>query len=594
MSRRSGQTLADLVIIAVSPALIMALVGSLVFFLLEVLYAGQYPARMRWILFFFVFGAVLIARISMIGEIAKRASLYGLVLGLLVWLGMQAYAEYPPGTNLARFGPFVSLGLIGLIWWCAHRLTWDCTHIDDTAEATGQGVLQAAGLEETPPSADVETELTIVEESDEKGGRRRVGWLERYRRYRAERDRKHTPGVWVVWFSLAALPLFGLGQALIPSGETGRRRYVFWLLGIYVASGLGLLLTTAFLGLRRYLRQRGLTMPPSITGIWLSVGTVLIVAILIAGVLLPRPHAEYSLLLFERMKSPARQASQQAVKSDGKGKDDGRAGSESEPAAKKDEGRTGKEGEPGGKDKDKGPGEQGGKDDGDKEKRDSGRGGEKKQGQKPSEGKEGKESAEGQPPATPANPASGLAAVFASLMEVLRWVVFAILALVVAVILLKALLQFLANFTSWARGLLDSLRSLWQGLFGWLHREAPVVEVAEETGPTPPAPFASFANPFRDGRAGHLSPEELVRYSFAALEAWAQERDLGREQGETPFEFAGRVAEEVPSLETEVRQLAALFARAAYAPGPLPSSSHEILRQFWQRLDAVAEQPLSA
>ena len=40
----------------------MSLVGSLVFFLLEVCYAGDYVGRMYWGLFFFVFGIVLAGR----------------------------------------------------------------------------------------------------------------------------------------------------------------------------------------------------------------------------------------------------------------------------------------------------------------------------------------------------------------------------------------------------------------------------------------------------------------------------------------------------------------------------------------------------
>jgi hypothetical protein len=94
-------------------------------------------------------------------------------------------------------------------------------------------------------------------------------WWQRYERYRDAQKRKHTPGVWVVYFSLAALPLFGLGQSLIPIKEEGRRQYVFWLLVLYVGSGLGLLLTTCFLGLRRYLRQKNLRMPVAMTGAWL-------------------------------------------------------------------------------------------------------------------------------------------------------------------------------------------------------------------------------------------------------------------------------------------------------------------------------------
>ena len=79
-SERPNQTLADYVALVISPVLIMGLVGSLVFFLLDVLYQGQHRDRLQWILFFFVFGAVLVARISMMADIAGRAGLYGLVL----------------------------------------------------------------------------------------------------------------------------------------------------------------------------------------------------------------------------------------------------------------------------------------------------------------------------------------------------------------------------------------------------------------------------------------------------------------------------------------------------------------------------------
>jgi hypothetical protein len=180
-------------------------------------------------------------------------------------------------------------------------------------------------------------------------------------------------------------------------------------------------------------------------------------------------------------------------------------------------------------------------------------------------------------------------------MEFLKWIVFAILALLVAFVVLRALLQFFANFTNWAKGLLDSLRALWQSLFGWWqHTEQAEAEPEPEAGPALPPPFSSFSNPFLDGSVERLPPEELIRYSFAALQAWAWERDLGRESGETPLEFTGRVSREVPGLEAEVRQLGLLYARAVYARGPLPAGSLEVLRQFWERLEAVTEQPLSA
>jgi hypothetical protein len=144
---RPRKSLADYVAIAFSPLLIMALVGSLVFFLLEIVYVGRYESSMRWILFFFVFGAVLVSRISMEGEISNRAPLYGLILALATWVTLLAFADLPEDSPLAPWAWAINLGLIVVIWWCAHRLTWDCTLIDDEVDASGAGLLEVAGLE---------------------------------------------------------------------------------------------------------------------------------------------------------------------------------------------------------------------------------------------------------------------------------------------------------------------------------------------------------------------------------------------------------------------------------------------------------------
>ena len=65
MPRRIQPTLMDYVVIAINPALIIVLINSLVYFLLEMFYQGQYPERLHFCLSLFIFGAVLIARISM-------------------------------------------------------------------------------------------------------------------------------------------------------------------------------------------------------------------------------------------------------------------------------------------------------------------------------------------------------------------------------------------------------------------------------------------------------------------------------------------------------------------------------------------------
>jgi hypothetical protein len=618
------KTLADYVAIAIGPALIMALVSSLVFFLVTVLYRGKYDARLHWILFFFVFGAVLIARISMQSEIADRAGLYGIVLGLLVWVGLLLYVDW--GTSpLAPFGWAIDLGLIALTWWCAHRLTWDCTLIDDAVDASGAGLLQEAGLEGKAPAAQADTasEEPIDKEPDEELPGI-MGWFARYRRYRRAQEQKpHAPGVWVVYFSLAALPLFGLGQALIEVDDEPRRRYAFWLMTVYVASGLGLLLTTSFLGLRRYLRQRNLQMPAAMTGVWLTVGGILVAAFLLVGAFLPRPHAEVSPLRdWLGVGSQERKASQFA---EGKnaGKDEGRAGTDKAAEGQKDRGGSGKAQKDEGENKGKGGS---GKDKDssgeDKDKSEKGGGSEKdKNGSGKDKNRSGEEKdskAENKPrdkgpvdkprksdgtrkagrdeQSTAADQAPSKVPDWTKrLGKILKWVIAGAVVAVVLFLLLRNGLKFLANFTHWARRLLEILSAFWHGLWGWWGRGSEPTGEEEETAPgSEPKPFASFRDPFVYGTADGMSPERLVRYSFEALQAWAWERGLPRRRGETPKEFAQRLGEEFPALEAEVRQLANFYAQIAYARGSLTKACREPLRRFWQLLVEAVEKPISA
>ena len=101
-------------------------------------------------------------------------------------------------------------------------------------------------------------------------------------------------------------------------------------------------------------------------------------------------------------------------------------------------------------------------------------------------------------------------------------------------------------------------------------------------------------NPRDDEQRRFGSPEELVQYSFEALQAWAREHGCQRETGETPLEFSSRLGQDFPALDSEVRRLAAFYARAAYARARLPLSCIDVVRHFWDRLQETDEAPLSA
>jgi hypothetical protein len=315
MSRRPPATLADYVLVGINPALIMILIDSLVFYLLCIFYGGGYDARVMFIFAMFIMGAVAVCRISM-EEGAGYASMFAGPLGLVTMVAVNRFGEFHGA--LAAFSPVINAGILLLIWAIAYQLTWDCTVMDERADTSDQGLLQAAGLEGQPESNENAAEdpldpfLAGIDEPKEEPSAF-AKWFERGKQ-------PHAHGVWVIYFSLGALPAFGLGQWFVPQPS---RTFAFWMLVIYVATSLALLLSTSFLGLRRYLRKRRLEMPVEMTANWLGIGVILIAAVLAICLLIPRPGAELAVsqLPFPKMGSPNLNPSKWGWGSDGKKQD---------------------------------------------------------------------------------------------------------------------------------------------------------------------------------------------------------------------------------------------------------------------------------
>lgn len=219
--KREPPTAADVIVMAISPLLIMSLVGSLVFFLVEVFYAGQYDFRLRYTLFFFVMGAVLVGRVAVTVD-RSRAWLYGGILALVSFFALRVWVEYPEDSPMTPIKDLINAILIGVIWWSSNRLCWDCTFIDENRPGSGKGLLAAAGWEKRPGiRPDV---VEDIQEDERRYPAGMQGWYRRFDQWQKSKSKKpHTPGLTVVYFSLAVLPIFGLGQTLIPAEESSRR-----------------------------------------------------------------------------------------------------------------------------------------------------------------------------------------------------------------------------------------------------------------------------------------------------------------------------------------------------------------------------------
>lgn len=629
--------LIDAASVVVAPLLVMLMVGSLVFFLVEVLQAGRYEGRLHWTFGFYVFGAVLVARIA-ITQSRMKSVAYGLVLGGACFIALMAFVEYQKGL-FQVLGPLINVGLIALVWWAADKLTWDCTQFDDARKASGRGVLAAAGLDGTKSTTAGEDDEEFdpdrsVQETRKKKRKKEpepaavVGWFQKYLKFREWKKKKpHTPGVWVLYFALAAIPLFALGQAMIPADDSERRAATFWQMAIYVGSALGLLVTTTLMGLKRYLEDRKATIPTVMTAAWLGLGALLIVAFIGVAAILPRPHSETPLFAQQKGGKLDRNASKYAqVKDNSAGKGEGAAGQRKESG---DGNKNAQGGKPGGKGEgqaqgqgdNKGGNQSGGKQ-GDKQGEKGGDGnkgnGEKgngdknqqgntdnkgndknggKDGNKGSEQKgdengdnEGKSDGEGSDGdgndgENSSNPLEKMSQGFEVVGEVVKWIVWIVLAIAVIGGGGYMLLKHFAQFTGWAKGLLDWFR----GLFGQKPAKTKAEaeeEAAEEEELQRPPPFRAFSNPFTDGTAKTRTARELAEYTFAAFDSWAWDRDAGRQPDETPNEFAKRVAEDHPDLETPGKQAAELYVMAMFSKKDPPADAKKKLAAFWDALES--------
>ena len=543
---RPDKTAADYLVIGVSPALIMVMVHSLCFFLVDIFYRGEAIGGVRWVLFWFVLAVVLIARIG-IEQDAGHAMTYGVLLAVVTWI------------YLATIQPNVIFGaiLLGLVWFTAHQLTVNCTLIDEDDDASGEGLLESAKrapgpVEKKPTTPARETTSTL-------SGLRPAAVLAVLKQKRQKAAREQIPGIWLIYYSLAALPIFGLGQTLLPSGDWAARHRGFVYLFCYLAAALGLLMATSFLGLRRYLRQRRLVMPGYIAFGWIQFGAVSAIIVLCLALLLPRPGSGAAwVALRYRIDSQIRQASQFAARFGPHGHGAGRAGNQTSPDGKEQNPSTPPDQTSGDSQGNGGSGKSPGQGPGDQQSNEEG-----KQGPPGHDGS-------GNPGQHVPNLSPPAAAVY-PWMRLLFWIV---VGLGAGWLLFRYRLVILAAFQSiWA-----ALRSLIAMLLGLQKPQARAVPIGTKLAQI--QPFNRFKNPFLTGADRIWPAEQLIIYSYDALQSWVLEQGVPRAP-QTPREFCRQMAVELPDAATELEQLAFLYGHVAYGRSVPANYDPETLRALW-------------
>ena len=523
----------DYLVAALNPLLIMLLVGSLVFFLIQVFYRGEMAGGVRWVMFWFVLAVVLVSRIG-IEQSPTHAGVYGAGLAAAAWL------------FLIQTHPAFLLGIVCLavVWWSAHQLVQDCTLIDDDQDFTHQGLLQNTIGKPTKrmqatssqPSQNLANEkekaADILQKQKSKSRR-----INRKKNNRAVRP----PGRRVFCFSLAALPLFGLGQWFAAARNSGDGQPGFPFLIAYFAAACGLLLSTSFLGMRRYLRQRSVKMPGNIAGSWMLFGAGIGGFVLLLAVFAPRPGAGAAWMEFSgKIDSLIQNASETAMRFNPAGIGKGREGRDSV-ATRNDVQST-------------------------ENPRSPNADTQSQSGMQPQLSNQGR----------PENSADTQAA--DSLARILKRLLIAA-ACIAAVVFLCRKRKLLAALVA----------SFWRAIAGFF-RNLLTTSLQPSVSPGKPAgaakknrsvPFRRFQDPFASGQAERWPPEVLIAYSYEALQSWAKEAGAPDSPEETPVERSRSLARRHPALYPWVLSLGEHYSLLAYGEQLPRTTDTRFLRKIW-------------
>jgi len=623
----------DFFLAAIAPVFIIGMIGSLVYFIIMVCYEGPFIIRLMWILGLYTVAAVLIARIA-IEQSRQLAFVYMFPLGgatlfvapqFMTVTGPLAFLSFP-----------ILLGLLVLVAVLADRITFDCTSMNEQQQSTGVGLLQSLGLVQSERKQ-TEPKSGAVPPTD--------GTSPDLMLKKSSRMRKHNPGVWVLYFALLALPLFGLGQMVIRNPTD--RRWAFTYLFCYLLSSMFLLVLISLLSLRKYLRERSVPMETSFAVRWMAIGMASVFLVLFVLSLLPIPS--HSLL---SMELPFRITSRDDLKANKWGWGPEGAEGEGPKQGKPNGAQPQDEQEANQKGAEKGQGKaDGGKKDGSKDGKGQAEGGSQKKDGKQSDkqqsekspsgesdknddkkgeskgersdgeqrknednqinGKQAKEPdsakndpqqpekrdpQQGEKPAPKDNNQAKQAEPKqapeqqqqqqkqAPSMSV-EWNLPAVFQWLAMLILLIVAIVFGIKYRKELMQAFQSFRDWLSALFGRKKKSLvpadSVVEGAVTLADLYP-PFSSFENPFASG--GNWSREQIVRHMYRAVMSWGYEHRVVRREDETPEEFVRRLARRFPEQQEHFSMLGIYYNRIAYARGSIGSSEIKPMAELWSWL----------
>jgi hypothetical protein len=135
--------------------------------------------------------------------------------------------------------------------------------------------------------------------------------------------------------------------------------------------------------------------------------------------------------------------------------------------------------------------------------------------------------------------------------------------------------------------LLHWMDRLWVWIASWLRGVNENISAAVRAGQEQ----LRKRNPFRSQQPRwnlrglrRMSPRERVQFFYLAMLRRGKEKGLPRGPGQTPYEYARRIAPEVPDVEPDVSALTQEFIEARYSLHDISPQKASLVQQYWKRI----------
>ncbi len=600
---------------AAIPLGILGLLGSFLYYLLELrsVFWGSSAESpvLRWVCFFFLVGVIGVTRLrtrhgAQVVATPYVIGLAGAMAAFIYVFTMRAGSvlQAPGLRNLETINLLFTYAIVALVWYGASRLTRECTAEETRREVAEHGMLE-----------DLLSPKSALERREE--ARRRV---------------RH-PGWLVMWFSLAALVVFALGQRAMASRQGEGSAFAFKCMLVFVFFALLLLALTTLSAVRMYVRTRRLTLAGAVSPLWIFLSFALVTVIVALAAAFPRLEDTRPLERIAKV-LPARYFDREAkrtmdapVTGVTPGRDTAAPG-EDEGEQEPQPGRLGVEADEEGDTEAAGTGEasSGASGRGDDRQQPTGEGeegegagaaeseqagaatgeGEGDQGEtgrgEGEGGRQDRPSATGESRPQPRFDPTGKSGWL--------WLLWLLLLLLILALIAYLIYRYRRQIRAWFEGLTGwrlrmpgFITGLWRVVAAFMVRLLSALRLrhlaalfgAHARG----VPTEPFADPFADRSLAGKSPAEKVMHVYHALLAYADLIGCPREPDQTPLEYLKGLPRPLAPLAKEANQLTLLYVQARYTPLQVTEQQVGLVRAIWQTLQghidsALAESPAPA